>query len=287
MSASLPFQVTQTKPTVTTVRLQPTTNGWEQWFLLRADAHHDNTHCRHDLELKHLRQAQEREAGMLDFGDLFCAMQGQWDKRADMNQFRPELRRPDYLSALIDYNSDFYRPFAANFTLLTRGNHEDSVLNRHHIHLTDYLGKNLRAAGSPVQIGLVQGWVRFLFTFQKTKRQSFKLRYHHGYGGGGPVTKDTIQANRQMVFLDDVDFVVSGHTHDSFHVTYRREGVTHEGFPYVRDVECIKCPGYKDEYSPGEGWAVHKGHPPKPLGAWWLRFFMEENKIQSELIRAK
>ena len=288
MAQALPFRLEQKDPRVLNVRMEPSGSNWEQWCLVRSDAHHDNSHCVQALELKHLKQAQNRGALIQDHGDFFCAMQGKWDKRADMQQFRPELQRNDYLTALIDYNSEFLQPFAPNFALMSIGNHEDSILNHHHINLTDFLCRNLRSAGSEVKLGRVQGWMRYMFLYRKTIKKSFLLRYHHGWGGGGAVTKGTIQANRQMVFLDDIDILVNGHTHDSYHVTYRREGISHESVPYTRDVECLRCPGYKDEYSPGEGYQVLKhGSGPKPLGAWWLRFFMDEKEVRYEIIRAK
>ena len=95
---------------------------------------------------------------------------------------------------------------------------------------------------------------------------------HHGYGGGGPVTKDVIQANRQGVFLEGVDIVATGHTHDQW--------VMHQ--PTVRynrqfDIEHrtrlhVKCGTYKDAWDDGNGgWEITKGHPPKPTGGMWLK----------------
>lgn len=34
--------------------------GFEQWFLLSGDRHHDNEFCRRDLEKKHLDEAVAR-----------------------------------------------------------------------------------------------------------------------------------------------------------------------------------------------------------------------------------
>jgi hypothetical protein len=288
MAQPLPFQIEQECPEVLTLRLEMSA-GDEQWFLLRADAHHDNKHCRHDLERQHLEQAKQRNAGILDFGDLCCAMQGRFDRRLDYDQLPDELRvsAKTYLDALVAYNADFYVPYASQFVMLSPGNHEDSILDHHQTNLTERIAERLRIAGSPVKVGRYQGWIRFLFNVCGTQRQSYNLRYTHGYGGGGPVTKDTIQANRQMVFLDGVHFLVSGHTHDSWNMTYVREGLTNNGRPYRRDVECLKLGTYKDEYSAGQGWAVKKGMPPKPLGSWWLRFFCKQGQIQYEVVRAK
>ena len=51
---------------------------WEQWVLLRSDVHHDNPKCDQDLERKHLDEAKECNAPIIDNGDLFCAKQRLW-----------------------------------------------------------------------------------------------------------------------------------------------------------------------------------------------------------------
>ena len=65
--------------------------------LLLSDEHHDNLLCDRELLAKHLSEAREWNAPTLHVGDTFCAMQGKWDKRADQNQLRPELRGNNYL----------------------------------------------------------------------------------------------------------------------------------------------------------------------------------------------
>lgn len=287
-----PFVLERTGPTVLTVRLDVGGPGWEQWFLLRSDAHHDNAHARHDLERRHLDEAVERGAGILDFGDLFCAMQGKWDKRSDPRQHREELRDGHYLDKLVAYNSAFYEPYAEHFLLLSRGNHETGVSGRHETDLTERLAERLRFAGSPVQAMPYAGWVRFMFA-RDTQRESVRLRYSHGYGGGGPVTRDVIQTARQAVYVD-ADIIVSGHTHDAWEVPIMRERLNVAGTPELEEMTFIKCGGYKDEFSGGGGWAVEKGICPKPLGAYWLRFYRDVRgpgqsgtRIRWEAIRAK
>ena len=49
---------------------------WEQWVLLRSDVHHDNPKCKQDMERRHLDEAIEYDAPIIDNGDLFCAMHG-------------------------------------------------------------------------------------------------------------------------------------------------------------------------------------------------------------------
>ena len=93
----------------------------------------------------------------------------------------------------------------------------------------------------------------------------------HGYGGGGPVTKDMIQRNRQLAYVDNADVQISGHTHDSWITTDMKVSVDYAGRVVQRPVLTAKLPSYKDEYKTGiGGWHVATGKPPKPVGAMWL-----------------
>jgi hypothetical protein len=246
---------------------------WEQWILLRSDAHWDNPKCNRKLELKHLRQAVERRAGIIDAGDLFCAMQGKYDNRSDKSSVRPEHQNGRYLDSLVETAAEYYAPFAHNFIVLGKGNHETAIIKRHETDLTVRLAERLNAlTGSNILVGGYTGWIRFAISYHG-RRHAKLLWYTHGYAGGGPVTKDTIQFNRQVGYIENADFMMSGHTHDSWQMDNPKYRVSTSGKLRRRVVVGIKCPTYKDEYGAGEGgFAVEKGHPPKPLGAWWLKF---------------
>lgn len=275
-------RIVQNSRAVLSVYFDHVKSGWEQWILLRADAHHDNRHCLHD---------KERNALIFDFGDLFCAMQGKWDRRADETQMRTELRGNNYLDRLVNYNADFYRPYAKQFVLMGQGNHETSILKHHQTNLTERLVERLngaRSPDSPIFCGGFSGWVRFLFTVQGTQRLSKRLKWHHGYGGDAPVTKGTIQTARQAVYLPDADYVVTGHTHNEWFFPIERERINHEGVLYKDQQMHIKVPGYKDEYADGYGgWHIERGGPPKPIGAAWLRFYLKNQEIVGEVTAAK
>jgi hypothetical protein len=110
-------------PNVVNVKIKSQPNE-PHWFLLRSDAHHDNPHCDRDLEKKHLDEALECGAGILDCGDLFCAMQGKYDRRACKSSLRPEHQTGEYLDALVNTAADFYQPYAKNWICFGQGNHE-------------------------------------------------------------------------------------------------------------------------------------------------------------------
>jgi hypothetical protein len=216
-------------------------------------------------------------------------MQGRMDKRADQDQMLPELRavgKLKYSDAMVDYAAKFYEPYAENWILLALGNHERSYNERAETNLSERLAERLKSRGSQVQVGGYQGWVRFCFTIRANTCVTTRLRYTHGYGGGGPVTRDTIQAQRQLAMLGNADIIVSSHTHDQWYMVARQELLDHNGKPKLVDVDCIKCGTYKCEYTPGVGWAASKGMPPKPQGAWWLHYFVDGDIIRREFIRA-
>lgn len=248
----------------------------EHWVLLRTDAHHDNPDCDHDLERMHLEQAVERNASIIDAGDVFCAMQGKYDKRADKSKLREEHRHGPYLDALVDTAADFYAPFAANWVVLGRGNHEQAIKNRHETDLTERLSARLSTGGNVVQAGGYTGWVRFDLN-SHGRRVPVRLWYGHGWGGGGPVTLGTIQAaNRMPMQIEGADVLFTGHVHEAVYAEKVRAFINGQDEVEHRTLHCVIGATYKDEYRDGySGWHVETGKAPKPTGAWWLRLGMD------------
>jgi len=277
---------TEAKGNVLTVRFTGVSAGWEQWILLSSDRHHDNIHCQRNLEKEHLDQALERGALILDFGDLFCAMQGKYDPRSNMDDIRPEDVGADYLDRIVKHAAEDYGPYAANWLLCGKGNHETSILKRHGVDLTSNLVHRLNTDyGGRVHVGGYGGWVRFLFGDGKRVRAAKNLKYHHGAGGGGPVTRGVIQTNRQAVYLPDADIVVNGHTHDSFWVPIARERLSTRGVVGRDITHYIRTPSYKDEYGDGSGgWHVERWGPPKPIGAIWMVFRANRRRTKSDYL---
>lgn len=261
--------------------------GDEFQFLLRSDAHHDNPECDRRLEYAHLNEAVSRRAGIIDAGDCFCAMQGKWDKRADKSKLRPEHQSGDYLDKLVSTAAQEYGPYAKNWIVLGRGNHETGVLKRHETDLTERLVERLKQANPLIQAGGYGGWVRFMFT-RNTHGMSKVLHYYHGTGGGGPVTRGVIQTNRMAVFTPDADIVLTGHTHDQWMVPIARQRISDQGVLYHDEQLHVRTPGYKDGWGDGYGgWEVEKMLGPKPKGAAWLKFVLRRDYIDMEVTRAQ
>ena len=256
----------------------------EHWFLLRSDAHHDNPHCNQELEKKHLDEALEREAGIIDAGDLFCAMQGKYDKRSNKADIRPEHQNGEYLDSLVSTAAEFYEPYAKNIIALGYGNHETSILGRHETNLTERLAQALRTkTGAMVPVTGYTGWVRFNLNDGNNRRNSRTLWHMHGYGGGGPVTQDTIQAQRQNAYIDGADIMLSGHVHQRWLQENTKLYIDPLGEVKHRSSWYVKASTYKEEYGSGVGgWHVGTGKPPKPLGAWWLKLTLDRYKTKGK-----
>ena len=250
--------------------------GWEQFFLLRSDAHHDNAHSNREAELRHLEEARDRNAGIIDVGDLFCAMQGKWDKRADRSAMREEYQVGSYLDALVNVAAEHYAPFAPWWIAMSDGNHETSITRRHETRLLERLVARLNGeSGGQIQHMPYSFYVKL--TIGDGKRNAVTpLLYHgfHGAGGGGPVTRGVIQTNRRAVSNPAADVIHTGHVHEAWHVRVPAEFMRKSGKPYIREASHVCTPGYKDEYSCGSGWHVERGAAPKPMGAAWLRVYV-------------
>jgi hypothetical protein len=257
------------------IDFEPNSN-WEQWVLLRSDAHHDNPKCDWSLEQKHLEEALEFDAPIIDNGDLFCAMQGKWDKRSSKDAIREEHIGGNYLDRLVDTARDFYRPYRSQFAVLGRGNHETAILGKHETDLTDRLADAMRRDGSPVLASGYTGWVKFTFKRKGRIEQSYWLMHYHGTGGGGPVTRGVIQTNRNGIIHPDADICLTGHTHDEWIFPIARTRITAMGEIYTDKQMHVRAAGYKAAWGDGYGgWEVERGLGPKPLGAIWVKFYFD------------
>ncbi len=283
----MPLFNAESRGNVLTVRIDGIKAGWTQRFMLVSDQHHDSPLCDRKLEKNHLEEAKRDRAGILMVGDVFDAMQGRKDPRASYDQLDPALKVTNYFDAVVDYNAQFYAPYADNILMIGKGNHESSVQNHHNISLIDNLVYRLnKETGSRISVGGYGGWVKFLFTIDTTKRYSLNLKYFHGSGGDAPVTRGVIQTARQAVYLPDADIVVNGHSHNEYAVPIQRERISQAGKVYSDTQWHIRTPGYKNDYGDGSsGWAVESGMPPKPLGCVWLDMYRDGDRIRVKAVQ--
>lgn len=239
-------------------------------FLLRSDAHHDSTAADQDMEMRHLVEAEKRDALICDIGDLFDCMNGRYDKRADREHLRPEYQHGPYMNRLVDVAHDRYRRFAPRWLHMSPGNHETAVAKHNDFDLTQQLYARLKPHAPLLNLGRYAGYIRLQLTHCGRDSGSVVIAYHHGFGGSAPVTRGVIQTNRMAISYPDADIVWSGHTHTEFYLSIARQRFTQSN-TITRDEQVhIRSPGYKEDTTSGSGWAVEKGFMPQSIGAWWL-----------------
>ena len=267
-----------------------TKKEWEHWVLVGADLHLDNPHTDRKLIKHHLEQAKDRQATTIYIGDIFDAMQGKSDRRASKSDLMQMHKESNYLNRLVEDAYDFLSPYRDNLSLISEGNHETAITKHMEYSLLDGLCYLLRKDGSTVVRAGYRGYIRFQFEHPAGgRRQSYLLYYHHGAGGGGPVTKGVIQTNRKAVYLPDVDIVVQGHIHEKWIFPITRARITKGGTEFLDYQYHIQIPTYKDEFTNLSGGYHHEGgRPPKPVGAYWLRFYYStrSEKVEMQILEA-
>ena len=276
--------------------------GWEQWFLLASDVHFDNPDCDRKLFKEHLEEAKKRDAGILINGDFFCLMEGRSDPR-NSKHIRKEHLGINYLDNVVEEAAEFLEPYSDRIVMIGMGNHETAILKRSETNVTERLCGLLKyKTKNPIYNGQYGGYVRFMFSSKTSGgfyggRQSLILHYYHGTGGASLMTKGVNKHMQRLTFVPDADMIWMGHSHNEFVVSHQRMRLSQKGKVYQDECLLINTSTYKNEYKDGGlGWAIQSGHPPKPKGAYWLRFYYKSNRkngdddrrlIHSEILRAK
>lgn len=251
-------------------------NAPNRWALI-SDVHFDNPKCDRGKLREDLQEIERQGMRILMNGDLFCAMEGRNDRRRTRNVM-PAHNRPAYFDALVDEAAEFWHPYADRIDLLGYGNHETSVLKNNE---TDLLARFAAKIGRTEALGGYGGWICIRLKYAHGKRaQVYRVKYFHGAGGGGPVTRGVIQNQRMMAQVHGCDLVWMGHVHESYTMTHVVERITSRGTVHLAEVLHVRSSTYKEEYGDGShGWHVERGAPPKPLGCHVLELRLKKSEI--------
>lgn len=223
-------------------------------------------------------------------------MGGKFDRRSTKEGVRPEHMVDDYFDAVIGWAAEFFAPYARQFAVIGEGNHETACTRHHEISPIDRLVTLLNLKGARVQKAGYGGFVVFSFRPIRGGRvvtnnsTRVTLRFEHGAGGGGEVTKGMIPAQRRAAIYRDADVVMAGHVHQQFITPFMQVGVNNDFSVYKTEQLHIQLPSYKDEWADGHGgYHIEKGRSPRPIGAVWLRFYWSrpEQRVRFDAMPAK
>lgn len=253
-----------------------------------SDVHWDNPKCDWNL-LKHdLDYCLENNIPIMFNGDTFCLMQGAFDFRKVKNDIRPEHNNARYFDSIVETAVDFFLPYAHLMTVIGYGNHETGIIKRHE---TDILQRFVTLlnykAGSNVMTGGYGGWLIVTQVFKVTSSFSTKIKYFHGSGGGGLVTKGALNLTRAMEMYEGYDVFTMGHIHENSARNDVRDSINHhskKGYYFNhKQIHSMITGTYKEEYMNGMyGWHVERGAPMKPVGGRVLMIDYKRSQVNNE-----
>ena len=237
--------------------------------LLLSDVHFDSTKCDRDMLKDHLDKALALKASVYIFGDWFDLMQGMYDPRRSYSSLRPEYKSITYLDDVINDAVEFLEPYKEVLAMVGRGNHETNIEKRLS---TSPIDRLVGALGGGIMAGPYSGWVQLVYSRNANNhggRHQRMLHFHHGYGGNAPRSKGVLNVDLDQKEWPDADVIVSGHTHQKWHVPISVERITDRLNTYEDTVHHLKLGSYKklDRFA---GWEVEKGFQQPRLGGWWM-----------------
>ena len=234
-----------------------------------SDLHWDNPKCNRELLKAHLDYCKENNIPVFINGDMFCLMQGKGDRRGNKSDVRPEHAFNNYFDSIVNTAVEWFTPYAKIIKLIGYGNHETAIIRHCE---TDILQRFVDIlnykCNTNVLTGGYGGWIWFTINYYGSKK-SLRLKYFHGSGGGGVVTKGAINLTRALTMYE-ADIFTMGHIHENSSRTDAKEVLHTDGS--VAEVKhqyihSMITGTYKDEYKDGfGGWHIERGAPVKTLG---------------------
>lgn len=279
------FTVKRTADGVLGVTFEGVMSGWEQHVLLTSDRHWDSKKSDRAMQKRHLDMALEKDALIIDLGDLFDAMQSRNDRRGSKSSVLEEFNESDYFNELVEQATDWFKPYAGNWLMMSTGNHETAIVKHNEFNLTRQLVWNMNRVGGNIHLGDYSNFIQFKYTgrFKESRRYypSFTMWYHHGYGGAAPRSKGVLHVDTRAAVYPDADLLVAGHTHQTWMVPKPRVRVNNQGGISQDRQMHLQVPSYKKSDF-RNGWEAERGFDPTMTGAIWWRMYYHNHAVHHE-----
>lgn len=249
----------------------------KQDFLIISDIHFDSLKCDEKLLKKHLNEAVEAGAYILILGDWFDVMCTYGDPRSKPGDISDRYLSKDYsyLDMVVQDSIEFLTPYAKNIAMISEGNHESKVKEKHDTDPLHRLIEGLKPYNRNIQKGNYSGFIEVDDKISyKSSGNTFRtnIHFHHGFGGSAKRSKGMLDVQLEVMQYPDADIILRGHTHQKWHdpstVQIRKSKA---GNLQKETVSYVATGSYKDGYGQGEGgFEIEKNFRPVKLGGWWL-----------------
>ena len=252
---------------------------------LLSDIHFDNPKCDRNKLKQHLDYCKEQNIPIFINGDFFCLMQGKYDPRRSKKDIRPEHNVANYIDAVIEEAVTWWSPYAHLLTVIGYGNHETAIIKnletdplQRFVDMLNYTNK------SNVFTGGYGGWILIKKKLKSNWVVSRTMKYFHGSGGGGIVTKGAINLTRALESYENMDIFTMGHIHENSSRNDVRDSFEYNTGKHAyeqiqKQIHLCITGSYKEEYEDGAfGWHVERGAPIKPVGGRILMIHARRSK---------
>jgi len=253
-----------------------------------SDIHWDNPKCDWDLLIKHLNYFKENNIPIFVNGDFFCLMQGRGDPRRNKSDIRTEHNTANYLDSIVETAVEWWSPYAHLLTVIAYGNHETGIIK---FQETDILQRFVDLLNyknnTNVQTGGYGGWLIIRQFYNSLSNITTKIKYFHGTGGGGIVTKGALNLTRALEMYEGQDVMIYGHIHENSCRNDVRDSISYDvkNKQYKhkqKHIHSLIAGTYKEEYGDGsKGWHVERGAPIKPTGGRILKIKVERPRVEN------
>lgn len=267
-------------------------DGTKTRIAMLSDIHWDNPKCDWKLLKKDLDYCLQESIPIMINGDMFCLMQGRGDNRRNKSDIRPEHNNAHYLDSIVETAVEWWSPYAHLITVIGYGNHETAIIKFQETDILKRFVKLLNLKNhTNVQVGGYGGWLIINSAVRhkpnnRPERRVCKIKYFHGSGGGGVVTKGALNLTRALEMYEDFDVFTMGHIHENAarndvrDVILLGQGI----YRHVQKQLHLMLTGtYKEEYGTGaKGWHIERGAPVKPTGGRILEISYKRIKTEKE-----
>jgi hypothetical protein len=227
--------------------------------LIVGDPHLEALSHNRELFLRDLDAAKARGDSVWIIGDTWSLILPRDLKR--FTQGRHGGKQDAIINQAVTYAFDVLKPYADNIDIMLLGNHEAEVIKRHHTDILALLIDRLNQVktkgaykdsdgNARIAHAGYTAWVQVQFQKEYKGKRSWSTSnmvwLHHGRGGGAPVTKGMIDANRIRASRF-ADVYAIGHKHTSIHDSQRFEYCDSYGNKKVVWQDFVIVGGYSGE----------------------------------------
>lgn len=249
------------------------TGRQDAWLYVSSDHHIGASNTDYGLIKAEVEAARRLNAVCILNGDHFDAILPHDRKRFTVEAMHERVRNDSSLNSALEWAVELFAPIAPQIAAIGHGNHDESVVKHHSVHLGSMLAAGLTGYGFDGTFGGPEGYVLVRLTDGSKHGTTIRVFYTHGAGGESPVTGGTIDFYRLRNWVVDADVITIGHKHNHLYQEVSRQRVTRYGCVYYDTIHCVMTGSYG--YRTARNYASLRGMPPKPKGGAFMRFVMK------------